>query len=292
MNRIEYMRKLASLLQDVPAEERVATMQYYNDYFDDAGEENEEKVIEELGSPEQVAAEMKAGLGRQTENFGEFRETGYTDTQFEKKEVPVRYPRAERQNTGNPYSNGGYAGSQGRSSGSTSYAGGRANGSYTENPSGNGYQYGAGQNGNGYQYSEPDSGQSQKREPWTSSGLKMVLVILIILVVAPVLIPVALAVVCCIFAFGIAGFAIFIALAAVAVALAISGLVLFVRGMFMMISNPAAAVVVMGVGMILGVIGMVATVAAVRLCMIVLPGLFRFTVDLCRRPFQKRRKVA
>lgn len=288
MNRIEYMRRLASLLQDVPAEERVATMQYYNDYFDDAGEENEEKVIEELGSPEQVAAEMKAGLGRQTENFGEFRETGYTDTQFEKKEVPVRYPGAERRNTGNPYSNGGYAANQG----GTSYAGDRANGPYTENPSGNGYQYGAGQNGNGYQYSEPDGSQSQKREPWTSSGLKMVLIILIALVVAPVLIPVALAVVCCVFAFGIAGFAIFIALAAVAVALAVSGLALFVKGMFIMISNPAAAVAIMGAGMILGVIGTVATVAAVRLCMIVLPGLFRFTVDLCRRPFQRRRKVA
>ena len=79
MNRIEYMRRLAALLQDVPAEERVATMQYYNDYFDDAGEENEEKVIEELGSPEQVAAEMKAGLGRRTGDTGEFRETGYAE---------------------------------------------------------------------------------------------------------------------------------------------------------------------------------------------------------------------
>ena len=51
MNRIEYMRKLASLLQDVPAEERVATMQYYNDYFDDAGKENEQEVIGALGNP-------------------------------------------------------------------------------------------------------------------------------------------------------------------------------------------------------------------------------------------------
>ena len=46
---------------------------------------------------------------------------------------------------------------------------------------------------------------------------------------------------------------------------------------------------VMGVGMILGVIGTIATVAAIRLCMIVLPGLFRFVVELCRRPFQKRK---
>ena len=89
MNRIEYMRRLAALLQDVPAEERVATMQYYNDYFDDAGEENEEKVIEELGSPEQVAAEMKAGLGRRTEDTGEFRETGYADPKRRKSRFVI-----------------------------------------------------------------------------------------------------------------------------------------------------------------------------------------------------------
>ena len=267
MNRIEYMRKLASLLQDVPAEERVATMQYYNDYFDDAGEENEEKVIEELGSPEQVAAEMRAGLGRRMGDSGEFRETGYTDTKFEKKDVPGQYRGAGRRNTENPYPGGAYAGNQ----------------------AGNGGPYAAGQNGNAYSYTEPDRDKGQENKPWTSSGLKLALIILIVLFAVPVLIPLAIAFVCCVFAFGIAGFAIFIALAAVAMALAAAGLVLFIKGMFIMISNPAAAMAVMGVGMILGVIGTIATVAAIRLCMIVLPGLFRFVVELCRRPFQKRK---
>lgn len=36
MNRIEFMTELASLLQDIPVEERKDAMQYYNDYFDDA----------------------------------------------------------------------------------------------------------------------------------------------------------------------------------------------------------------------------------------------------------------
>ncbi len=269
MNRIEYMRRLAALLQDVPAEERVATMQYYNDYFDDAGEENEEKVIEELGSPEQVAAEMKAGLGRRTGDTGEFRETGYADPKFEKKEVPVRYPGAgsQNKNTGNPYSRGTDAGSQ----------------------SGNGYAYRAGQNENSSQYSDLNGGGSPKREPWTSGGLKIVLVVLIILVAAPVLLPLAAAIAACVFAFGLVGFAIFIVLVAVAAMLAVSGLVLFVKGMLIMISSPAEAMAVMGAGMILGVVGTIATVAAVRLCMIVLPGMFRFVVNLCRKPFQKRK---
>ena len=44
MNRVEYMTRLASMLQDIPVEERQEAMKYYNDYFDEAGEENEEKV--------------------------------------------------------------------------------------------------------------------------------------------------------------------------------------------------------------------------------------------------------
>ena len=37
MNRIEYMTKLASLLQDIPEVERRDSMKYYKDYFDEAG---------------------------------------------------------------------------------------------------------------------------------------------------------------------------------------------------------------------------------------------------------------
>ena len=48
MNRVEYMTRLASMLQDIPVEERQEAMKYYNDYFDEAGEENEEKVAAEL----------------------------------------------------------------------------------------------------------------------------------------------------------------------------------------------------------------------------------------------------
>ena len=62
MNRIEYMTKLASLLQDIPEVERKDAMKYYNDYFDEAGEENEEQVIREFGAPEEVAENIKADL--------------------------------------------------------------------------------------------------------------------------------------------------------------------------------------------------------------------------------------
>jgi len=44
----------------VARDEVAAAISYYNKYFDDAGVENEQKVIEELGSPTQIAARIKA----------------------------------------------------------------------------------------------------------------------------------------------------------------------------------------------------------------------------------------
>lgn len=55
MNRQEFMKRLEELLQDISENEREEALQYYNDYFDDAGAENEAQIIEELGNPEQVA---------------------------------------------------------------------------------------------------------------------------------------------------------------------------------------------------------------------------------------------
>lgn len=59
MNRAEFMRQLESLLLNVPEAEREEALQYYNDYFDDAGEENEQDVIAALGTPARVAENIK-----------------------------------------------------------------------------------------------------------------------------------------------------------------------------------------------------------------------------------------
>ncbi len=60
MNRSEFFKKLEQGLSKVSKEEREAALDYYREYFDDAGAENEQKVIEELGSPAQIAARIKA----------------------------------------------------------------------------------------------------------------------------------------------------------------------------------------------------------------------------------------
>lgn len=60
MNRSEFFIKLEQGLSKVSKEEADNAISYYNEYFDDAGFENEQKVIEELGSPAQIAARIKA----------------------------------------------------------------------------------------------------------------------------------------------------------------------------------------------------------------------------------------
>ena len=62
MNRVDFMSQLERLLQNIAASEREEAIQYYNDYFDDAGKENEQAVIEALGSPARVAENIKKDL--------------------------------------------------------------------------------------------------------------------------------------------------------------------------------------------------------------------------------------
>lgn len=60
MRREEFMKELAYLLRDIPANEREDALAYYENYFDEAGAENEYKVIQELGSPAAVAEKILA----------------------------------------------------------------------------------------------------------------------------------------------------------------------------------------------------------------------------------------
>ena len=92
MNREEFMAKLKALLGDIPADEREEALQYYEDYFDDAGADNEAEVIRELESPQRVAAMIKNDL-KHTGNDGEFTENGYEQEWASKKEVPQRKKR-------------------------------------------------------------------------------------------------------------------------------------------------------------------------------------------------------
>ena len=52
---------MEQLLWDLPEEERLDAVWYYEDYFADAGPENENRVLRELKNPETVADNIRAG---------------------------------------------------------------------------------------------------------------------------------------------------------------------------------------------------------------------------------------
>lgn len=226
MNRIEFIAELEKLLQDISSEERKEAVQYYKDYFEDAGLENEQHIIEELGSPKKVAEIIKAGLRGGDGECNEYRETGYTDTRFEEKSMPVRHGEVKGQQN---------------------------------------YE------------------QQAKPKPWSNNFLKIFLIVAIIVVGAPVILPLAFAVVCVVLALVFAGFLILGGFVLAAVALMISGFVTAIAGIVELFSFPALGLVACGGGMILCVVGLVATVLLVKLCMIVFPIMFRGIVNLCRR---------
>lgn len=224
MNRTEFMTELAALLQDIPVEERREAMQYYNDYFDDAGPENEQQVIDELESPGKVAANIKADMEGSAKERGEFTENGYSDPQFQQREMPAGK-----------------------------------------------YEY-----------------QSTAEPPKTNNALKIILIIAIIVVGAPIVFPIALAVMATVFACLAAAFGIFLALVLVAVSLVVAGVILVVTGITLLIPHLAVGLGLIGTGLILTVVGVIGTVAAVRVCMIVFPGICRGIVWVCRRPFERK----
>ena len=98
MNRAQFMEQLEKLLSDISEEERQEALDYYESYFDDAGEDQEANVIRELGSPGKVAAIIKADLRESSQNYGEYTENGFQDDRVkEDMQMPEqRGSRAER----------------------------------------------------------------------------------------------------------------------------------------------------------------------------------------------------
>ena len=223
MNRVEFMAELERLLADLPEDERQAAVQYYADYFADAGAENEAEVIRELGSPEKTAESIKADYYGRT----------FDESRFEHKDYMEKYG-----------------------------------------------QQASGQQTSGQQQAGTASASGEEKKPWTSRGLKILLIVLIAIVVWPV----SLGLICAVLGILAAVVCLFAGLVIAAVCVMIAGGVTAVTGLLMSVAYPTAALMTTGIGLLLFVLGLIATVGTVKLCMIVYPAMLRGFVELCRRP--------
>ena len=100
MSRWEFMRQLEELLLDISPSERQEALQYYNDYFNDAGKDNEQEVMKSLGTPQQVAKTVKDGLS-DNPGMGEFTENGFTNAGAANPNAIIKRTQNTSGNNGN-----------------------------------------------------------------------------------------------------------------------------------------------------------------------------------------------
>lgn len=268
MNRVEFMTALEKLLVSISEDERAEALQYYENYFEDAGPENEEQVIKELGSPEKVAAIIWADSRGGSEENGEFTETGYTDVRFEEKAHPAC---REEQDTAQ----------EKEKSQETKRA---------DTAKENAYSYretsraAAGQESNYQSERRPE----QKKE---NKALKVIIIILLVIAALKVfgwLVPAAVSVIGAIFGIIVGLLGLLIGVAAAGGGLAVSGVIIVVMGITKLTVSFASAILVMGIGLLMAGIGVVLAAIAIKLSFVVYPAIFRAAVNFVSGLFHGR----
>lgn len=81
MRKEEFLDRLGYLLQDIPDPDRAEALDYYRDCLEEAGEK-EEEAVSRLGSPERIAAMIRADLAGNLKDGGSYTESGYQDERF------------------------------------------------------------------------------------------------------------------------------------------------------------------------------------------------------------------
>lgn len=117
MSKKEFMEELEILLGELPREEREEAIQYYESYFEEAGADQEQVVLDELGSAGRIAAQIIRDY--RTETGGMYTEKGY-QAQEPEKQSPVQYAKEEKkeeQNREEAKSSGVYVTNKGLSGG-------------------------------------------------------------------------------------------------------------------------------------------------------------------------------
>lgn len=289
MTRLEFMKELENLLYDIPSDEREEAIQYYNGYFEDAGENHEDEIIQELGSPERVASIIKTDLNSNEidrENRGYFTENGYHDNTIYKEKFEIVDPLKQKiENNNRNANNDGQYSSNDTDTTKNNYHGNRnsysnGNSSNNTNHHNNGYNYGnnTNSNGNSGTYSQQNNTQNIKKD-----NTNLALIILLCIFTLPITLPILGT----LFGLVMAAFGVLLGLGVAGVALMVTGVFLFILG-FIKIGIPFLGLAISGGGLIVLGLGMLFVYICYLLCKFVLPSMIRGIVALCRMPFKNR----
>ena len=269
MNRAEYMKELAWLLQDVPDSEREEALQYYEDYFDDAGAGREQDVIRELGSPERLAAIIRDGVRSGYEDAGaEYTEHGYENEWYKGPAYAVTPPEQVKKRR--------IEDKAGAGSGSGSAEGGRED------------------TGRGADGRKQAGRGPERREGCAPPRRRNPLLWLLIICGAVIWLPVAAGLALAILgaAFGVVCAAGGVALAVIlaAAALVVCGVILVGLGIGKLFSFPLAGMMLGGAGLVLFGLGVLAVWLSVWFCARAVPGVVHLMGRLIHRTGRLFRK--
>ncbi len=106
MNKIEFLSRLRIAIAPLPEDEREAAMVYYEEFFNDAGVENEQSVIAEFGSPEELAKSIVEENNRDNPAYNQVSENG--DYGQNNVNTPNQNSGNVFNNENTAYNNGGY----------------------------------------------------------------------------------------------------------------------------------------------------------------------------------------
>lgn len=279
MNRVDFMSQLERLLQSIAPGEREEALQYYNDYFDDAGKENEQEVIEALGNPARVAENIKRDLLGNGYGGGPLPKAQPSDRALVEYGREAAY--GEEASTGSAGPDGGESKSANFNSSAdktesadwNSGAGGPK--SMNWNSSSNGAE-GAGWNDAGAYDIPPEKAGMP---PWAIALLVTLLVFAF---------PVLLGLLAVLFGAIVCWYALIISVGAVAVSLLLVLLVLVITGLICLPTNPWVGMAMVGGGLVCGGIGMLFLMLTVAMAGIVTPAIWRGIRCL----FGKKKKIS
>lgn len=284
MNRAEFMSQLERLLQSIAPAEREEALQYYSDYFDDAGVENEQDVIEALGNPARVAENIKRDL---LENEGHKSRAKASDRAI------VEYGQVEVDGAGDE-ANGNWADigcqvtgnqtsdSQGRNN---QAAGSQHNNGWSMGNQAASAQAAGGWNGGSQGAGGQPTGDASKEntgQPPKSSGMPVWVIVLLILLF-PIWLPLLMGVFGALFGVLVSWFAIIFGFGVTAVILLAVLVLLVVVGIECLFVNPWVGLALTGGGLLCGGIGILFLMLVVAMAGIVTPAVFRGIASLFRR---------
>ena len=283
MNKKLFLDELHRLLSDLPPEERNQAIKYYEDYFEDAGPENEQAILKELGSPQELANQIKAttqddieyGQGssfHRSAAYPEFyAQKEQSDSQNENnsafKQTKDGFQQGHQQ-AGNGFNNNSYQQAGNGFSNNNNYYYKQAGNGFNNN----GYR----QTGNGFNNSYQQAANGYNSHYQQQSTRKAAWIVLFALLAITIGLP------CLSVLFGIL-LAIFSVIVSIVLALfgtggglMIGGIASFFGSFFMTAASGTGAVLfTMGIGLVLFAIGALIIWIGVLFCIRFLPALFQ-----------------